>query len=360
MVVLQYIASPFWGGGEQYIYDLCATMKEHGKAQFVFVCQPGSDDDLRARFGSLGSVFTLSPRTKNGKFSYIEALRLASIIRREKVDVLHIHDRKEFFLCAYAKRLCMRPVQLVTTVHLIVEKVKSKPSWLWVYKQIDAFIFVSQKAFDAFLVNPSVRQSCRSVCVVRNSVRLHGLNGEAKREELPIVLYHGRICPEKGIVQLLQAIEPCFKGNYTIILAGEVAEESRSALEELLHQSRLKGYLRHIGFRSDCEALIAQCRIGILPSIVPEAASLAILEHMAMGSAVIASDNGSQPEFVTNGKEAVLLPPGKWSEWEKAIERFIGDESEARRMGIEARKQFEKEFDYMKFVDKIYAVYTGK
>ena len=363
MVVLQYIASPFWGGGEQYIHDLCATLKEQGKAEFVFICQPGSDNDLRVRFGRLGTVYTLAPQTKNGKFSYMEALRMASIIRREKIDVLHAHDRKEFFLCAYAKRLSMRPVRLVSTLHLIVEKAKNKPSWLWVYRQIDTFLFVSQKAADAFLTDPEVRQSCRSVLVVRNSIRLYEQPREAlpetMPEALPIVLYHGRICPEKGIIQLLQALEPGFKGHYTITLAGEVAEESRDVLEELMHRSRLKGFLRYIGFRKDCGALIAQCRIGVLPSLVQEAASLALLEHMAMGSAVIASNNGSQPEFVTNGKEAVLLPPGQWDEWEEAIEHLTSDETEAIRMGQEARKRYEKEFEYTKFVDTIYAVYKG-
>lgn len=360
MVVLQYIASPFWGGGEQYIHDLCAMLKEQGKAEFVFICQPGSDSGLLARFGRLGKVYTLAPRTKNGKFSYIEALRMASIIRREKVDVLHVHDRKEFFLCAYAKRLCMCPVRLVATLHLIVGRAKSKPSWLWVYRQIDDFIFVSQKAADAFLTEPEVQQACRSVHVVRNSIRLYEQPRDATPEALPIVLYHGRICPEKGIIQLLQALEPGFKGHYTIILAGEVAEGSRNVLEELLYRSRLKGYLRYIGFRKDCGALIAQCRIGVLPSLVPEAASLSLLEHMAMGSAVIASNNGSQPEFVTNGKEAVLLPPGEWKEWEEAIERLTSEETEAIRMGQEAKARFENEFGYAEFTQKIYAIYTGK
>ncbi|MBQ4018352.1 MAG: glycosyltransferase family 4 protein [Paludibacteraceae bacterium] len=369
MVVLHYIASPFWGGGEQYIYDLCTTLAETHQTRFVFVCQPGTDEQMQSRFRALGTVYTLQPRTKNSKFSYCEALRMASIIRHEKIDVVHMHDRKEFFLCAYAKWLCMRPVRLVATLHLVVSQAKSKPSWLWVYRQIDAMIFVSRHAADRFLALPAVRKACRHVHVIHNSIALPPattLPQPDLREQchistgFPIVLYHGRICPEKGIISILQAIAPVFKRNYAIVLAGNIAEESREALEELLHHSALQGYLHYIGFRTDCDTLIRQSTVGLLPSLIPEAASLSLLEHMALGSAVLASNNGSQPEFVANQKEAILLPPGQWSLWIEALDHLITNQEVAQRLGQQAKKRFITEFGYPDFVEKIHRVYANQ
>ncbi|MBR1878074.1 MAG: glycosyltransferase family 4 protein [Paludibacteraceae bacterium] len=365
MVVLQYIASPFWGGGEQYVFDLAKTMRTQYNVRTVFVCQPDTPTKLIERWEQIGHVYTLHPKTKNGKFSYLEAYRLARIIEREQADILHMHEMKDFFLCAYAKCFCRRQIRLIATRH-IIGPAKHKASWLWVYRQIDAMIFVSQCAADAFLSQVPVRQAFRSIHIVPNSIRIPDKKAEtiSLREQynidpsLPMVLYHGRICPEKGILQLLQAIEPVFKGTYTIILAGQTASESKNELERLMYHSRLKGYILYLGFRTDCKSLIEQCLVGVLPSLVPEAASLALLEHMAVGSAVIASDNGSQPEFVTNGKEAILLPPGKWALWSEMIERMINNEKEARQMGEAARKRFEHEFGYTAFTQKIYSVYT--
>ena len=369
MVILHYIASPFWGGGEQYIFDLCSTLRTTHDVHCVFVCQPGTSEEMQARYRQLGAVYTLAPRTKNSKFSYLEALRLASIMQREKVDIVHVHDRKEFFLCAYAKRLCLRKIRLVSTLHLVVPQAKSKRSWLWAYRQIDDFIFVSQLAADRFLSIPSVRKACRSVHIVHNSILLPTTNNsrqDSLREQypiaadLPIVLYHGRVCPEKGIVQLLQAIAPAFHGQYAVVLAGNIADESREELERLLHHSPWTNYLYAIGFRTDCEALIRQCRVGVLPSIAPEAASLSVLEHMAIGSAVIASNNGSQPEFVHDKKEAILLPPGEWELWAEAIDKLTQDENAAKRMGEQAKKRFDSEFAYSEFAEKIYHIYAGQ
>lgn len=365
MVVLHYIASPFWGGGEQYVYDLSKALCEQYAVRCVFVCQPGTPADLIERWQQIGQVYCLHPKTKNGKFSYIEAIRLARILRREEVDVMHMHELKDFFLCAYAKLFCPRPVRLIATRH-IIGPAKNKISWRWVYRQIDAMIFNSRLTSDTFLVSPAVQRALPHTYVVSNSIRVPDkeTNFPTLREQyhiqdtMPLVLYHGRICREKGIVQLLQAIAPTFNKRYAIILAGVVNEDVREELDQVLHHSPMSGYIYPIGFRRDVANLISQCQLGVLPSVVPEAGGpLTLLEHMALGSAVIASDNGSQPEYAENGKEAVLLPPGEWKRWQEAIERRVTDKKAAQQMGEQAQKRFTADFTYHAFVEKIYRIY---
>lgn len=368
MVVLHYIASPFWGGGEQYVYDLSAALCEQYGVRCVFVCQPGTPADLIERWQQIGHVYCLHPQTKNGKFSYIEAIKLARILRREEVDVMHMHELKDFFICAYAKLFCLRSIRLVATRH-IIGAAKNKASWRWVYRQIDAMIFTSRLTADTFLVHPAVQRSLAHTYIVHNSIctpkaetirpTLREQCGIA--ETMPLVLYHGRICREKGIVQLLQSMAPTFNKRYAVILAGVVNEDIREDLEQVLHHSPMSGYIYPIGFRRDIANLVAQCQIGVLPSIVQEAGGpLTLMEHMALGSPVVASDNGSQPEYAENGKEAILLPPGEWKRWQEAIEQLLSDEKKAQQLGEQAKQRFNRDHTYYQFTQKIMDIYANR
>jgi len=369
MVVIHYIASPFWGGGEQYIYNLSLALAQQKQTRCVFVCPTHTPDEILQRWSQLGHTYTLQPHTKNGKFSFAEAFRLARIIDKEQADVLHVHDIKDFFVCVYAKMFTRRTVRLIATRHLIAPA-KNKPTWRWAYRHFDEMIFVSQMAADCFLAEKEIRNACRSIHVIHNSIpmlREKKVAGEPLRDQLgilpslPIIFYQGRICREKGIIALLQAIAQHFSRQYAIVLAGSIDHEVQPDLEQLLHHSPLTNYLFPIGFRTDTAAIIPECRLGLLPSIVPEAASLSLLEFMAAGIPVIASNNGSQPEFATNEKEAILLPPGgQWTEWIDTINRLIANEQQARAIGLHAQLRYRTDFDYHLFTEKIYAVYEGR
>jgi glycosyltransferase involved in cell wall biosynthesis len=367
MVILHYIASPFWGGGEQYICDLSINIKHRYGVDHVFVCQPNTPTEVIERWQQIGRVYCLRPQTKNGKFSWITAFKLVKIIREEQVDIVHVHELKDFFICTYAKLFSKRPIRLVATRHLIAPA-KNKILWRLIYRQIDHIIFVSQCAKNAFLKHYKVRNSVRNSQIIPNSIYIPETFSKQidLRIEyniptyLPLILFHGRICKEKGIIQLLEVLSTTFKKNYAIILAGHIDDDIRSRLELLVHNSPMAGYIYPIGFQRNITNIIAQCQVGILPSIVPEAASLSLLEYMAMGSAIIASNNGSQPEYAENGEEALLLPPGDWKEWEKSINLLINNRELAEQIGKQARERFAQDFTYDIFLERIYHVYTNR
>lgn len=169
MTVIQYIASPFWGGGEQYVYTLSQQLILRYHYRIVFICQPHSNPELIQRFAALGRVYTLHPRTKNAKFSLLESIRLAHIVRIERATVLHIHEPKEYFLAIYAKLLCFKRLRIVATRHL-VEPAKTKLSWLWAYKQIDYLLLVSQLVADIYLSSKRVYRAFPRTFVLRNSI----------------------------------------------------------------------------------------------------------------------------------------------------------------------------------------------
>jgi len=70
----------------------------------------------------------------------------------------------------------------------------------------------------------------------------------------------------------------------------------------------------------------------------------ALLEAMAMGKAIVASDRAVLDDYVDDGVEAVLVPPGDRDALRAAVERVLGDPELARSLGAAARARVERSY----------------
>ena len=364
MTIIQYIASPFWGGGEQYVYTLSQQLILHYHYRIVFICQPHSNPELIQRFAALGKVYTLHPRTKNAKFSLLESIRLAHIARMEKATVLHIHAPKEYFLAIYTKLLCFKHLRIVATRHL-VESAKTKWSWLWAYKQIDCLLLASQLVADVYLSSKRVYKAFPRTFVLRNSTLPTA--SSSKKENLReiyhlsdntvIALFHGRICCEKGIISFLQGCKHTISSlPLVIFIAGKIDDTEQFSFQNLLQC--YNGKIHYLGFRSDIATLIPQIDFGLVPSLVSEAGGpLSLLDYMAYGKPTIASDNGSQPEYLRHGIDGFLCPPTNYQIWQSALIQLTEDAILRKTLGANAQLHFQTNFSYTTFLSTIVSIY---
>ena len=367
MTIIHYIASPFWGGGEQYIYTLAQQLIAVYHYRIIFVCQPGTSQQMCDKFATLGPIYLLKPSTRNGKFSFMTAMRLANIARKEHASILHIHELKEIFIGVYAKIFCRGHLRLIATRH-IVGPAKSKITWLWAYRHIDTMIFVSQLVANTFLCQPSVKRALPRTHVIHNSVAHHDDTDHTpidirRQYQLPshakIVCFHGRICAEKGIMQLLPELSSTMERiPLYILIAGAISDTDRAAWELLMQTLPFKDKIIFVGFRTDILRLIGQCDIGIVPSVVAEAGGpLALLEYMLIGCAIIASDNGSEPEYLRRGIDGILCPPTDYEAWRKAIGYLATNDKERATFTKNAQHHFQETFSYPIFLQKIHNLY---
>jgi L-malate glycosyltransferase len=81
----------------------------------------------------------------------------------------------------------------------------------------------------------------------------------------------------------------------------------------------------------------------VLPSH-SEGMSNALLEYMAAGRAVIATDVGANPELVRHGKDGLIIPPGDESSLVESIGQLMGNPLRAAGFGASARKRVEAEY----------------
>ena len=207
--------------------------------------------------------------------------------------------------------------------------------WLKTYERcVDLFLAPSQ-----FVKDRLVENGC-------DPDRIHALPHFQKLPQHEIgapaldapILCFGRLSPEKGVADLIQAM--CFLPKVKLQIAG--GGPQRDELERLTIDLGLNNveFLGHLS-PADLEDLIASARFTVFPSRAYETMGKSILESYACGRAVVASDLGSRRELVKDGLTGLLFPVGNVQKLADTISFLARHPELAARMGKEGRQWVE-------------------
>lgn len=359
--IIQIFATPAWGGGEQFVYDLTRRLLADGR-RVELVSRPSRV--IRERVAALEAPCHAMPL--KGAVDLWSALLLALLLLRRRPAVVHVHHFKDAFTAVYASLLCrlfgVRP-RIVLTRHLVR---RGKRGWLyrWLYGRIDRIVFVSELARREFLAG-APRVDAARLCVIHNSVP--EVSGDAPCDlrtrfgiasATPLLLFCGRLVPEKGCDVLLRACVRLAEHDFALVLVGTGEERFVAALRETASEEALRGKVFFAGFVRGANRLLPQADICVSPSVVGEAGSLTVLEAMQAGRAQVCSDNGSQPEFIDDGLTGLLVPPGDDEALARALRRLLDDGALRSRMGFAARERFGRDFSYEHFYARYLTLYA--
>ena len=347
MRIIHLVSNKVWGGGEQYVLDLAKEFATRGcKVSIV----SRDIDAVTNRFKAAG----LPPTTMalKGAIDIVSPLRLARMVAGDEPVIIHVHNFKDATTAVRARALSRnRNVRIVMTRHLVKQAKRST-----LYNRLDAMIFVSQLACNEFMSGTPAIDATK-VHVIHNSIKLPPAATESSPNEGLTYMFHGRLSPEKGIDTLLQAFAMADMPHARLVIAGSGNGEYVKTLHGVAARSGIAQQITWTGHVSDIHPLIQKAEVGVCPSHVREAGSLSVLEYMSHGKPVVASDNGSQPEYITNGKEGFLVQPGDADALAAAIRR-LGNAAERKAMGVEAQKSFEERLAFPIFIAKIENVYN--
>ena len=165
------------------------------------------------------------------------------------------------------------------------------------------------------------------------------------------ILYFGRLSAEKGVDDLLRAMQKL--PQLRLVIAGEGPQ--RDELKRLAISLRLHNieFVGHVG-PAKRDQLISQSRFTVLPSRAYETLGKTILESYAEGRAVVASDIGSRRELVHQGETGLLYRCGDINALARAIESLAANPATAEAMGLAGweivRRRYTPEGHYQKLV----------
>ncbi len=149
----------------------------------------------------------------------------------------------------------------------------------------------------------------------------------------------GRLIPEKRITDLLDALHDLTQERPAIygILVGDGS--ARAALEEQTRRLGLEGHVRFVGWQTDPTHWLNAVDIYVLPSL-SEGVPVAILEAMAKGLPIVATEVRGTRDLVTNRRTGLLVPPGDVPALVQAVRRLIASPNLRQRLGDAARREF--------------------
>jgi glycosyltransferase involved in cell wall biosynthesis len=223
--------------------------------------------------------------------------------------------------------------------------------WLGTYRRcVDLFVAPSQFVRDKFIDHgwDAARfQVLHHFQETRESPR------SSAEKDAP-VLYFGRLSSEKGVDDLLRAMQR--HPQLRLILAGD--GPARENLEQLAASLKLANvkFVGHVG-PPQRDSLIAQSRFTVLPSHAYETFGKTILESFAQGRAVIASDTGSRRELVRDGETGVLYPAGNVDRLAAAIGALSAHPDLAENMGRTAWQLVQQRYTPEAHYQKLMALY---
>lgn len=371
-VVLQVIPSLSAGGAEQATVDIhAALIQRHGRA---FVASSGGTR-MREIEAAGGVHITLPLASKNPLTMLRNAFRLAAVVRREGITIIHARSRAPAWSALWAAR--MTGAVFMTTFHAAY-KFTSAPKKFYnsVMARGDRIIAISAMIADHIRENyrvPAARivtiprgidmtRFCRAAITPERLRNLRTTWGIAEGQK--IILLPARVSRIKGHSVLIEAMgRLAAAGESHLPVAVMIGDDQgrsdyRRDMQDLIARHGLDAHVRLLDHCADMPAAYALSDLVVMPSIVPEGFGRVPVEAQAMGVPVIASDLGATRETVQHGQTGWLFPAGDAAALADRLHAALAQSATERdAMASAARSHALERFDKESMVARTLEVY---
>ncbi len=312
-----------------------------GAYRFLYVCLDGLGplgEDL-VREGFAVHVLTRRPGVDLRCVG-----RLAGLLRRMKVDVIHAHQYTPFSYAVLARLLCRRPAILFT------EHGRWFPDFPR-FKRIIANRLLLERRDEVVGVGEAVRQAlirnegfpAPRVATIYNGIDLSDYS-RIPDDRIPIrrklgidlddfvLIQVARLDALKDHATAIRALAHVAenRSDVKLVLVGEGPEEK--SIRQLSQDLGLEDQIRWLGLRTDVPRLLAAADLALLTS-VSEGIPLTLIEAMAARLPIVATNVGGVGEVVENGRTGLLVSSRDAEALSQQILTLAGDRERCQRMG---------------------------
>lgn len=359
--VIHFTDSNTFGGTEQVLLQILEGLDRQCWRPVLFFHSMPELAPLLKKAQHLGVKLRTVPRIQTiqdiGRLpGFIRALRA------ERPSIFHAHLSWPL-ACKYGlvASVLTRVPAVVATAHLYFDLrhrrlLHAQPRLIAAC--VDRYLAVSRAVADQLIGDFGIPAS--KVQIVQNGVSIARFSRPANaalRAEFvlgtsPVVLMVGRLEKQKGQRYLIEAATQIQEARF--IFVGEGPD--RAALEAQAQALGVGERVAFLGHREDIPDLLACCDLFVLPSLY-EGLPLAILEAMAAGKPVIASDIRGNDEVVINGETGLLVPDADSTALAGAIRAVLSDHAFAQRLAEAGRARVCHEFAEDNMVSNVAQVY---
>lgn len=361
-----------FAGTERHILDLAVALHNLKDAPaVVIVCPIPSPIADRAREANIPIIEI--PSSAVGVVNKTTIRILRRLLRSGKIDILHAHNGRTALHATLARALAKRG-EVVVTQHFLAPShtsnrgLKAKvfgAAHHWVNAHIAHFIAISRAVENEMLARKEA--TIGQVTTILNALSapdeatLKTVSTTRQewdlKPDLPLIVCAARLEQEKSVQTLIAAMAILKKQGVAAhcVIAGEGAE--KTALQSQIDQENLSQNVHLLGFRNDVLSLMNAGEIFVLPSLA-EPFGLVILEAMALGKPVIATNTGGPPEIIDDGTTGILVPPGDANALAKALHTLIADKPVRDGFGQAGRERYNESFPPQRMASSVREIYA--
>lgn len=352
MKVLELCLSPDLGGLELYMCRCVISLQQSDEV--VAVVAPHSRLEQRLQADGI-TPYLLSWRNK--ALPLVAARRLAAIIDREAVDVVHMHWGKDMALAAFAKAFSRRKPRLISTRQMQITRPKRDFYHNFIYRQVDLNITITRSLAEAMreFLPPSCRERVTPLYygVAAPQDFIDSEQRDAMRAEMGIsqdtflVGLIGRVKRYKGQHLLVEAVERLLAEGEDVaaVIVGHAMEDDYLRdLKQRVKQQKLEQRIIFRDFTENVQQLMQACDTVALTT-VEETFGLVLVEAMRVGIAVIGSDRGGVPEIIEHEGNGLLFKSGDSESLYTQLLRYIKDKDFHQRMASAGKRDADHRFD---------------
>jgi len=216
-------------------------------------------------------------------------------------------------------------------------------------KGVDVFIVLSQFSKEKMIRYglPEEKIEVLPNCIDVDQYHPHKMVGD-------YVLFLGKLSEKNGIFTLVQAMKHIPEVKLKVAGEGEMGP----LLKEYVAREGLKN-AEFLGFMAEekLKKLMQECYFTVFPSLCYHNCPMSVLESLASGKPVLASNLGSVPEFVEDGVDGFLFEPGDPTDLAEKIKYLFRKPLLVKKMGIAGRLKIESRFLSETYYPRLLKIY---
>jgi glycosyltransferase involved in cell wall biosynthesis len=360
--ILHISSAKTFGGGERHFVDLCRGLTERGHEIFAAL-RPTCRMANAAGFSAAGKHFA---RILRNSFGVLSATRIAEFVREKNIEIVHAHAARDYIPASLACRMA-KTAKFVLTRHVLFPL---KPVHRFTLSNLSKAIAVS-KPVEANLKNIFSKEK---VVLVSNGIDVEAL-ASAGRERLreafrfehdipfdvPLIGTVGELKILKGqrdFILAAQIIAQKFPDARFVIVGKDNSfkQDFRRELKRLVKIFRMEERFLWLDWVEDTASLLAALDVFVSASHT-ESFGLAILEAMAIGSAIVATGTEGANELLQTNVSGKLVPVKEPIRLAEAIGELLNDETMRENLGKNAQTKAREKFNLERMIIETENVY---
>ena len=363
--VLEVIRQGQIGGGESHLVDLIAFLD---KEQFEPICLSFTSGEMITRLQAMGVrchvIDTLKP------FDMKIQRQIMQLMQKEQIHMVHAHGSRAASNMLWPTHKLHVP--FVYTVHgwsfhddqpLPVRLLRQWSEKL-ICHMADKVICVSQS-------NAETGRQCfglKDVEVIENGINLNKFNPQSKFVNLRqtfgfdeddfVAGFIARCTKQKAPLDFLNAVRLAHEQDSKVkgLFVGE--GDMDAEVDAYIASHQMGDYVFRSKFRTDVPDLLNCVNVYCLPSLW-EGLSIALLEAMAMGKAIVATPTDGTKEVISHGQNGLVIPFEQPQALADEIVRLHNNTMLCNHYGQQARQMVSERFNAQRVSDAVAAIYLS-